>query len=90
MVGIYLLVVPGFGAAVEVRCLAGCRQFAGDIANGLHHTLTLVKMTFRQITAVRTGIGNQLVAFVQVLGGVQYVFRAHAEQSPRLDLQGRK
>ena len=47
-------------------------------------------MLFRQIAAVRTRIGNQLMGFIQLLADIQHVLRAKTEALRGFNLQLRK
>lgn len=44
-------------------------------ANRVQYRMTSGKVLFRQITAIRTRIGNQLMGFIQLLADIQNVLR---------------
>ncbi|MPM91153.1 hypothetical protein SDC9_138279 [bioreactor metagenome] len=50
----------------QIRCMD---------ANRVQYRMTSGKVLFRQITAIRTRIGNQLMGFIQLLADIQNVLR---------------
>ena len=89
VVGVHLFVVPA--AVMGVRVHHRLRQQIRRVhAYGVHHRMTTGKMLFRQVAAIRTRIGDQLVGFIELLADIQHVLRAEAKALCGLDLQGRQ
>ena len=75
VVGIDFFVVPA--AIMGVRIHRRLREQIRRVhANGVHHRVASGKVFFRQIAAVRTRIGDELVGFVELLADVQHVLCA--------------
>lgn len=47
--------------------------------NGVHHRVASGEVFLRQIAAVRTRIGDQLVGFIELLADIEHVLRAQAK-----------
>ena len=74
MVRIHFFIVPTAVARIGIdRRLR--EQIRGMDANRVQYRMTSGKVLFRQITAIRTRIGNQLMGFIQLLADIQNVLR---------------
>ena len=66
------------------------QEIGGVYAYRIQYRVATSKMFFRQITAIRTRVGDQLVGFIELLADIQHVLRAEAKALRRLNLQGRE
>ena len=89
VVSIDFFIVPA--AVMGIRVYRRLRQQIRRMdANGIHHRVASGEVFFRQIAAVRTRIGDQLVGFVELLADIEHVLRAKTKALSRLNLQRRK
>ncbi len=89
VVGIDFFIVPA--AVMGIRVYRRLRQQIRRMdTNGVHHRVASGEVFLRQIAAVRTRIGDQLVGFIELLADIEHVLRAQAKLFRGLDLQRRK
>ncbi len=86
MVRVHFFVIPAAVAAIGVEVVRR-RHGARMCLNRLQHRMTASEVLFRQIAAVGTRIGDQLMGFVELLAGVQHRLRAQPVALCRFDLQ---
>ena len=85
MVRIDLFIIPA--AVADLRIHHRLRQQVRRMdGNRIQHRMTAGEVLFRQVAAIRTRVGNELVGFVQLLADIQHVLRAEAETFGRLNL----
>ena len=86
MVSVNFFIVPAaiFTFGIKISRRFHCRLMR---ANGIQHRMAPGKMLLRQIAAVRTRIGDQLVGLIKTLTGIQHRLRAEAVAFRRLYLQ---
>ena len=89
MVRVDLFIIPAAVADLRIhhRLRQQIRRMDG---NRIQHRMAAGEMFFRQVAAVRTRIGDELVGFIQLLADIQHVLRAEAETFGRLNLQRRQ
>ena len=87
VMGIHLAVIPRLAADLAVRLGHGAGQRRGRSGDGIPHLGRPVEVIAWQITAVGSGVGDELVALVEALADIQHPLGVHAEPLGGIDLQ---
>ncbi len=87
VVGIHLAVVPRLAADLAVRFAYRPGQRRRRAGDGLPHLAGPIEVLARQMAAVGSGVGDELVPFIEALADVQHPLGVHAEPLGGIDLQ---